>query len=68
MNQTNPIDKGLEEIIKETDQKFQEEFMADGELLVPEDVDDAQDIRDFIKSSLTLAYTRGLESVKSLKI
>lgn len=39
-------------IIDKQLQAFREKFMAEGELLVPEDKDDASDIQAFIKDSM----------------
>lgn len=64
---TNPVDKGLEETIESAMKDFNKVFNNDclGETLGWEVVNRLK-IKDFLKSSLTLAFTRGRESVKSL--
>ena len=43
------------------EEQFNMEFMADGELLTPEGIDDGEDIKDFIRKLLKSAIDEATE-------
>lgn len=57
----------LQKLIEEREKQFDEQFLCDGELLVPEGVDDANDIKQFHSETINMILEGVVEMCIEIK-